>query len=45
LYDLPLFVPLWLESRLIQNENNHGRTELPVAEDLRPVQDLREVAP
>jgi len=38
LYDLPLFVPLWLESRMVQNENNHGKTELPV-------QDLREVAP
>lgn len=38
LYDLPLFVPLWLESRLVQNENNHGKTELPVS-------DLREVAP
>ena len=38
LYDLPLFVPLWLESRMLQNENNHGKAELPV-------QDLREVAP
>jgi hypothetical protein len=38
LYDLPLFVPLWLESRLVQNEINDGKTDLPV-------QDLREVAP
>jgi hypothetical protein len=34
LYDLPLFVPLWLESRFAVNE----KAELPV-------QDLREVAP
>jgi hypothetical protein len=34
LYDLPLFVPLWLESRFAANE----KAELPV-------QDLREVAP
>ena len=38
LYDLPLFVPLWLESRLVQGGNNHVKAELPV-------QDLREVAP
>jgi hypothetical protein len=40
LYDLPLFVPLWLESRLAAN----GRTQPPV-EDLREVKDLREVTP
>ncbi|HEU5133691.1 MAG TPA: hypothetical protein VFU13_00985 [Steroidobacteraceae bacterium] len=40
LYDLPLFVPLWLESRVVAKD----RAEVPVP-DLRPVQDLREVAP
>ena len=34
LYDLPLFVPLWLESR--RSENQDGKSEVPV-------QDLREV--
>jgi hypothetical protein len=34
LYDLPLFVPLWLESQRTPN----GRAEAPVS-------DLREVAP
>jgi hypothetical protein len=34
LYDLPLFVPLWLESRLVAN----GKAE-------QPVEDLREVTP
>jgi hypothetical protein len=37
LYDLPLFVPLWLESQRTQNGNN-GKVELPAA-------DLREVVP
>ena len=36
LYDLPLFVPLWLESR--RPENEPGKSEVPV-------QDLREVTP
>ena len=36
LYDLPLFVPLWLESR--RTENEPGKSEVPV-------QDLREVTP
>ena len=36
LYDLPLFVPLWLESR--RPENEPGKSDVPV-------QDLREVTP
>lgn len=36
LYDLPLFVPLWLESQ--RADDKHGKTPLPV-------QDLGEVAP
>jgi hypothetical protein len=36
LYDLPLFVPLWLESQRAQHGN--GKAEVPI-------QDLREVAP
>jgi hypothetical protein len=38
LYDLPLFVPLWLESQRAPNGDHHGRSETPA-------QDLREVAP
>jgi hypothetical protein len=38
LYDLPLFVPLWLESQRAPNADHHGRIETPA-------QDLREVAP
>ena len=36
LYDLPLFVPLWLESR--RSENQDGKADVPA-------QDLREVTP
>jgi hypothetical protein len=29
LYDLPLFVPLWLESRRTQNGNDDGKADVP----------------
>jgi hypothetical protein len=38
LYDLPLFVPLWLEGRQAQKAEENGRTATPVS-------DLREVTP
>jgi hypothetical protein len=38
LYDLPLFVPLWLEARHSQNPNGNGHAETRV-------DDLREVTP
>jgi hypothetical protein len=37
LYDLPLFVPLWIESRVAANQNPvQGATRPVVAEELRP---------
>jgi hypothetical protein len=37
-YDLPLFVPLWLESRWLQQRSNQeGRAPQPTGEDLREV--------
>jgi hypothetical protein len=36
LYDLPLFVPLWLEGRIVNGNGKHANHE---------VEDLREVTP
>jgi hypothetical protein len=36
-YDLPLFVPLWLESRMLQRSSQESRPPQPTEEDLREV--------
>jgi hypothetical protein len=36
-YDLPLFVPLWLEARVAQRSSQESRAPQPTAEDLREV--------
>jgi hypothetical protein len=36
-YDLPLFVPLWLESRMLQRASQESRPPQPTGEDLREV--------